>query len=141
MPILGRADKHGMNSHTVEPVERGACSFVARPLMGGTPDGQRCPRRAGDRVRLVARSAGATGILHRLVRFVTEVLAPAPVAGGLLVLVAWHSSANVADALRLAVLAALFAAIVPMVYILAACVSVESRTGTWVFDTNVLVRY
>jgi hypothetical protein len=51
-------------------------------------------------------------------RALTEALAPAPVAGGLLVLVAWHSASSALDALRWAVLAILFAAVVPMAYIL-----------------------
>ena len=49
---------------------------------------------------------------------VTELLAPANVAGGLLVLVAWHSAATTADALRWAGVAVLFAAVVPMAYII-----------------------
>jgi hypothetical protein len=56
---------------------------------------------------------------YRLARALTEVLAPAPVAGGLLVVVAWYSAATAVDALRWAALAVLFAAIVPMIYILA----------------------
>jgi membrane-associated phospholipid phosphatase len=84
---------------------------------------------------LVARSADRTGVLYRLARGVTEVLAPAPVAGGLLVLVAWHSSPNAVDALRWAALAVLFAAIVPMVYILA---GVRQRRIT---DRHVGVRH
>jgi hypothetical protein len=53
-----------------------------------------------------------------LARVVTELLAPANVAGGLLVLVAWHSAATTADALRRAGVAVLFAAVVPMAYII-----------------------
>jgi membrane-associated phospholipid phosphatase len=66
---------------------------------------------------LAAHGSDQTRPGYRLARAVTEILAPAPVAGGLLVLVAWHSAANPLDALRWAVLAVLFAAVVPMAYI------------------------
>jgi membrane-associated phospholipid phosphatase len=66
---------------------------------------------------LAAHGSDQTSPGYRLARAVTEILAPAPVAGGLLVLVAWHSAANPLDALRWAVLAVLFAAVVPMAYI------------------------
>lgn len=61
-----------------------------------------------------ARSAGR----RRLARLLTEVLAPAPVAGGLLVLVAWHGAATAAKAFQWAVVAVLFSAVVPMAYII-----------------------
>src|ERR687886_449145 len=67
---------------------------------------------------LAARSADQSRLAYRLARALTEVLAPAPVAGCLLVLVAWHSADSAADAVRWAVLAVVFAAVVPMVYIL-----------------------
>jgi hypothetical protein len=67
---------------------------------------------------LATRGADRTRPVYRLARTLTEGLAPAPVAGALLVLVAWHSAASALDALRWAVLAVLFAAVVPMAYIL-----------------------
>src|ERR687886_1161693 len=66
---------------------------------------------------LAARSADQSRLAYRLARALTEVLAPAPVAGCLLVLVAWHSADSAADAVRWAVLVVLFAAVVPMAYI------------------------
>jgi membrane-associated phospholipid phosphatase len=60
---------------------------------------------------LAAHGSDQTRPGYRLARAVTEILAPAPVAGGLLVLVAWHSAANPLDALRWAVLAVLFAVV------------------------------
>jgi hypothetical protein len=47
---------------------------------------------------LAARGADQTRPAYRLARTLTEVLAPAPVAGALLVLVAWHSAASALDA-------------------------------------------
>lgn len=67
---------------------------------------------------LAARGADRTRAGYRLAQAITEVLAPAPVAGTLLVLIAWHGASSPADALRWAVLAVLFAAVVPMAYIL-----------------------
>lgn len=54
----------------------------------------------------------------RLARLVTETLAPAPTVALLLLLVAWHSAPSTADAVRWGVLAALFASIVPFMYII-----------------------
>jgi hypothetical protein len=51
-------------------------------------------------------------------RLLTEIFAPATVAGGLLVLVAFHSTASGVEAVRWAVMAVVFAAVVPMAYIL-----------------------
>src|SRR5689334_14124856 len=53
----------------------------------------------------------------RLARLVTEVLAPAPTVAVLLLLVAWHSAPSAADAVRWGILAALFASLVPFLYI------------------------
>lgn len=54
---------------------------------------------------------------YRLARLVTEVLAPAPVAGGLLLLVGWHSASNTAAGLWWGLLAALFAVLLPFLYL------------------------
>ena len=67
---------------------------------------------------LATRGADQARPGYRLARAITEFLAPAPVAGGLLVLIAWHSAPSTLDALRWAILAVLFAAVVPMAYIL-----------------------
>jgi membrane-associated phospholipid phosphatase len=54
----------------------------------------------------------------RLARLVTEVLAPAPIAAALLVVVAIHSSSTPAAALGWALLAVLFASAIPFVFVL-----------------------
>ena len=55
---------------------------------------------------------------RRLARAVTEILAPAPIVGALLVAVAWHSAATVAEAARWGLLALLFAPLLPLAYLL-----------------------
>lgn len=54
---------------------------------------------------------------YRLARLITEVLAPAPVAGSLLLLVGWHSASNAAEGLLWGFLAALFAVLLPFLYL------------------------
>jgi hypothetical protein len=54
---------------------------------------------------------------RRVARVVTEVFAPAPTVALLLLLVAWHSAPTPAEALRWGILAALFASILPFLYI------------------------
>ena len=54
---------------------------------------------------------------HRLARLVTEVLAPVPMAAGLLLVVSFHSTSSPGAAFGWAVLAALFAAVLPLVYV------------------------
>lgn len=49
----------------------------------------------------------------RLARLVTEVLAPAPLVAGLLLVVAWHAADSVGEALATGALAALFASALP----------------------------
>lgn len=57
-------------------------------------------------------------VRHRLAKLVTEVLAPAPMAAGLLVVVALYSAASPAAALGWALLAALFASALPLLYVI-----------------------
>jgi len=52
-----------------------------------------------------------------LARFVTEVLAPAPTVAVLVLLIAWHSTPTVAEAVRWGALAALFVSVMPFLYI------------------------
>src|SRR5215204_3245208 len=59
-----------------------------------------------------ATSGGAS-----LARFVTEVLAPAPTVAVLVLLIAWHSTPTVAEAVRWGALAALFVSVMPFLYI------------------------
>jgi membrane-associated phospholipid phosphatase len=54
---------------------------------------------------------------RRLARAVTEVFAPAPTVVLLLLLVAWHSAPTAAEAMKWGLLAALFASILPFLYI------------------------
>lgn len=54
---------------------------------------------------------------YRLARLVTEVFAPAPVAGSLLLLVGWHSASKTAEGLLWGFLAALFAVLLPFLYL------------------------
>jgi membrane-associated phospholipid phosphatase len=55
---------------------------------------------------------------RQLARGVTEVLAPTVVVSALLVAVGWHSAASAPEALGWALVAVVFAAVVPLVYIL-----------------------
>jgi hypothetical protein len=55
---------------------------------------------------------------QRLARLATEVLAPAPTVVVLLLLVAWRSTPTPHEALAWGVLAALFAVLIPLAYIL-----------------------
>jgi membrane-associated phospholipid phosphatase len=52
-----------------------------------------------------------------LARLVTEIFAPAPTVALLLLIVAWHSASTPAEALKWGLLAALFASILPFLYI------------------------
>src|SRR5947209_20311192 len=54
---------------------------------------------------------------YRLARLITEILAPAPVAGSLLLIVGWHSASNSAAGLWWGLLAALFAVVLPFLYL------------------------
>lgn len=54
----------------------------------------------------------------RLARLVTEVLAPAPVATILLFIVAWHSTQSLVRALAWGGVAALFATLIPVAYLI-----------------------
>lgn len=58
-----------------------------------------------------------TALRRRGARLVTEILAPAPVAGVLLIAVAIHSAPTLAEAIVWGLLAVLFASLVPMAYI------------------------
>jgi membrane-associated phospholipid phosphatase len=59
-----------------------------------------------------------SGSTSRVVaHLLTEVLAPAPVAGLLLFVVAWHGASSLLDALLWGAVAVLCAAVIPMVYI------------------------
>lgn len=51
-------------------------------------------------------------------RLVTEVLAPAPVAAALLIVIAWHSAPTLTEAMRWGLVAVLFASVVPLLYVL-----------------------
>jgi hypothetical protein len=55
---------------------------------------------------------------RRLARLVTEVLAPAPLSAVVLVVVALHSAASTAEALRWVVIGVLFATLIPFAYVL-----------------------
>lgn len=57
-------------------------------------------------------------IQARLARLVTEVLAPAPVATVLLFVVAWHSTYSIGKALAWGGVAALFATLIPVLYLI-----------------------
>ncbi len=54
---------------------------------------------------------------RRLARVITEIFAPAPTVALLLLLVAWHSAPTPAEAAKWGILAALFASILPFLYI------------------------
>ena len=54
---------------------------------------------------------------RRVARVITEVCAPAPTVALLLLLVAWHSAPTPAEAAKWGILAALFASILPFLYI------------------------
>jgi membrane-associated phospholipid phosphatase len=54
----------------------------------------------------------------RLARLVTEVLAPAPIVAGLMVLVGWHATGGSAAGTAAGLLAAVFASLVPFAFIL-----------------------
>ncbi len=54
---------------------------------------------------------------RRLARLVTELFAPAPTVALLLLIVAWHSASTPAEAVKWGILAALFASILPFLYI------------------------
>ncbi|MDQ6669992.1 MAG: phosphoesterase PA-phosphatase [Chloroflexota bacterium] len=60
-------------------------------------------------------SASSSRLIAHLL---TEGFAPAPVAGLLLLIVAWHSAASLADALLWGVISVVCAAVIPMAYIL-----------------------
>lgn len=62
----------------------------------------------------------------RLACVVTEVLAPAPMAVGLLTLVAWHSATTTPRAVVAAAIAVLFGAVLPFGYLL-----LGVRRGSW----------
>ena len=55
---------------------------------------------------------------HRLARAVTEVFAPVPTVAALLVVMAWHTAATTADAVRWGLVAVLFASAIPFAYII-----------------------
>lgn len=52
-----------------------------------------------------------------LARLVTEILAPAPTVAGLLLLVAWRTAPTPAEALAWGLMAAVFASVIPLAYI------------------------
>jgi len=54
----------------------------------------------------------------RIARLVTEVLAPAPIVAAILVVIAIHSTPSVSAALGWALLAVLFASVIPMAFVL-----------------------
>ncbi len=62
-------------------------------------------------------SGSSPALRQRAARFVTEVLAPAPVSALVVVLVAVHSARSPGEALRWGGLAVLFATLVPFAYI------------------------
>ncbi len=55
---------------------------------------------------------------RRLARAVTEIFAPAPTVAALLVVVAWHTAATTADAVRWGLVSVLFASLIPFAYII-----------------------
>ncbi|HZU12164.1 MAG TPA: phosphoesterase PA-phosphatase [Chloroflexota bacterium] len=55
---------------------------------------------------------------RRLARLVTEVLAPAPVAATLLLLIAWHSTSSLLEAAWWGFLTVLFTVLIPFLYLL-----------------------
>lgn len=57
-------------------------------------------------------------VRRRIARLVTEVFAPVPTVAILLLIVAWRSAPTAVEALKWGLLAALFASIIPFVYIL-----------------------
>jgi len=63
---------------------------------------------------------------NRLARIVTEVLAPANLVIGLLILVAWHSASSTAAKVGWGLGAALFAGVLPLAYLLHG-----ARQGRW----------
>jgi hypothetical protein len=71
---------------------------------------------------------------RRLARVVTELLAPAPIVTVLVLVVAWHSAPTLAQAVAVGLLAALFASMVPFLFILRGV-----RCGRWT-DHHVGVR-
>jgi membrane-associated phospholipid phosphatase len=57
-------------------------------------------------------------VRRRVARLVTEVLAPAPIVAALLLVVAWRSAPTATEAMAWGLLAALFASVLPFLYIL-----------------------
>lgn len=55
---------------------------------------------------------------RRLARAVTEIFAPVPTVAALLVVMAWHTAAPTADAVRWGFVAVLFASAIPFAYII-----------------------
>lgn len=71
--------------------------------------------RSGDRGSAIRRRHAGR---RRLARLVTEVLAPAPIVAALLLVVAWQSAPTVAAAAAWGLVAALFASLLPFLFIL-----------------------
>ncbi len=75
---------------------------------------------------MVAQRRGSAGVAtplapstrQRLARVLTEVFAPAPTVAVLLLVVAWRSAPTAAESLKWGLLAALFASLIPLGYIL-----------------------
>ncbi len=57
-------------------------------------------------------------VRRKLARSATEILAPAPTIAGLLLVVAWHNTPTIVEALRWAVLAIILGSLLPVLYIL-----------------------
>lgn len=71
-----------------------------------------------DRGEAGCSAEGVAAGRQRLARLVTELLAPTPTVSALLLVVAWHSADSATEALRWALLATLFASLIPFLYIL-----------------------
>jgi membrane-associated phospholipid phosphatase len=71
---------------------------------------------------------------ERLARMVTELLAPAPIVTVLLLVVAWHSAPTLAQGVGAGLMAALFASLLPFLFILQGV-----RRGRWT-DHHVAIR-
>ncbi|HYY82531.1 MAG TPA: hypothetical protein VFD04_25600 [Actinomycetes bacterium] len=65
--------------------------------------------------------AGRRRAAHRLARLVTEVLAPAPLAAALLLVVAWRSAPTLAGAVAWGLLAVLSGSVLPICSSYAGC--------------------
>jgi len=114
--FLGRVAHHYASS----PIVRAVLTGLEQEQVDVAPVVREAHGTIGPKGEINSRSVGSAGgtAQRRLARLLTELLAPAPTAAMLLVAVSWHSATTASEALRWALLSALFAAAVPFLYIL-----------------------